>query len=331
MIKYINIKNGGEIMDKLTGIYKLENIVNNKVYIGQSKNLRARECQHISKLRHGKHSNSLIQLDANMHGVDSFRFTILEVCPVDKLNEREIFWISYFKSFDSEFGYNKDLGGKGKFRLVSRDTRELLSKKLEGENSNTAKITEDTAKDIVARLMHGDSIHHISKDLKISHKIIEGIRSKKKWKHLTSGITFPSKRSSKYKWVSRVPNANVTLYRAIVKSGNTKVYDKCWDTEYDAAVAREIFIRENNINNATKNFPDDMELKMPTKKRYAVSKYYGVTKETGCHNRWVAQIHLGGTHHYVGTFDSEEAAAQARDNYIKKHFPNANVKVNTFN
>ena len=73
---------------------------------------------------------------------------------------------------------------------------------------------------------------------------------------------------------------------------------------------------------------NDVELQMPTKKRYATSKYYGLTKEVGCDNRWVVQLHIKGKMYYVGTFPDEETAVIARENYIDKHFPNANLKRN---
>lgn len=309
-----------------SGIYKIENNINHKIYVGQSKNIHNRMLQHRSELRHRKHINSHLQKAVDKYGLDNFSFIVIEKCPIGLLDEREVYWIEKLQSANRKYGYNSSLGGQA-HRLVSEATRKLMRENFEGEKSRTAKISEETAKQIVQMLLSSKSIHGIAKELGISHKIVEGIRAKKKWKYLTEDVDFPQKRSTKYKWVSVVPNTTYPLYRAIVKVDGKKIYDKSWDSEYDAAVARELFIRKNKIN-ACRNFADDVELQMPTKKRYATSKYYGLTKEVGCDNRWVVQLHIKGKMYYVGAFPDEETAVIARENYIDKHFPNANLKRN---
>lgn len=96
---------------KESGIYKIENIVNGKVYIGQSSWLRKRIGVHIRRLRNGTHDNIHLQRSWNKYGEESFRFDIVENCDADKLNEEEIYWISFFDSYNS--GYNQTIGGGG--------------------------------------------------------------------------------------------------------------------------------------------------------------------------------------------------------------------------
>jgi hypothetical protein len=220
------------------------------------------------------------------------------------------------------------MGGKNHV-VVSEQTKKLMSMAFMGEKSRTATIKESPANLIVHLLMAGGSIHGIAKQLGISHKIVESIRSKRKWKHLTYNVVFPQKRSSIYKWVTKVPDTK-GLYRALVRVNGKKLYDKCWDSEYDAAVAREIFIRENHIENTYHNFPADMELTMPVKEKRGESQYYGVTRSSSCKNRWTASIHVGGKQYYVGSFGSDKEAAIAREEYLKKYLPNANVIHNVF-
>ena len=314
-------------MDIKSGIYKIENLVNHKIYIGQSKNLHNRMLQHRSELRRRKHGNTHLQSAVDKYGIENFTFSVIEECPIEMLDEREVFWIEKLQSANRKYGYNRSLGGQAN-RLVSEHTRMLMRERFEGEKSRTAKISEDVAKDIVQRLTKGESIHGIAKALGISHKIVAGIRAKHKWKYLTKGVVFPSKRSTEYKWVSVVPKTNYPLYRAVIKIDGKKIYDKSWDTAYDAAVAREIFIRENKLLGVARNFPDNIPLTMPQKKQYRQSQYYGLTREVGCSNRWVVQLHIQGKHYYVGTFADEESAVIAREKYIDEHFPNANVKRN---
>lgn len=318
---------GGVKMDKVSGIYKIENILNGKIYVGQSCNVYDREKQHTCELRQGKHFNKHLQNAVNEYGIENFKFSLLEECKKADLDEREKFWIKELQSANKKYGYNNSLGGQTN-RIVSDETRQLLRKSQEGEKSHSAKINECMAKKIIALLLDGKSIHKIADELKISHKIVEGIRSKRKWKHLTKNIKFPCKRSTQYKWVSRVPNTTQPLYRAVVKIDGKKIYDKCWDSAYDAAVAREMFIIDNKLN-ATRNFTDQDKLVIPQKTHYATSKYYGLTKEVGCNNRWVVSIHLHGKQYYVGTFGNEVEAVKAREEYINTHFPNENLKRNT--
>lgn len=298
------------------------------MYIGQTTNFRQRKNDHMSYLKKGEHRNRWINEAVKQYGYENFAMSVLEECPKEQLDEKEVYWINKLKSYQREYGYNNSMGGKNHV-VVSEQTKKLMSLAFQGEKSRTATITEQTANLIVHLLMAGGSIHGIAKKLGISHKIVESIRSKNKWKHLTQNIVFPEKRSSKYKWVSKVPDTD-NLYRALVRVNGKKLYDKCWDNEYDAAVAREIFIRENHIENTYHNFPDDMKLEMPTKEKRGESQYYGVTRSSSCKHRWVSSIHIGGKHYYVGSFGSDREAAIAREEYLKIHLPNANVKHNVF-
>lgn len=96
---------------KESGIYKIENIVNGKVYIGQSSWLKKRIGVHICRLRDGTHDNIHLQRSWNKYGEKSFRFDIVEKCSIDKLDEREIYWICFFDSYNN--GYNQTVGGGG--------------------------------------------------------------------------------------------------------------------------------------------------------------------------------------------------------------------------
>lgn len=312
---------------KICCVYKLENLINGKVYVGQTKNFKQRKMAHIHMMSQG-HSNRWIKADVEQYGAENFSISILEECSVDELDEKEIYWIDKLKSYQREYGYNNSMGGKNHV-IFSEQTKKLMSEAFKGEKSKTATIKESTANIIVHLLMAGGSIHGIAKQLGISHKVVEGIRSKRKWKHLTIGVVFPEKRSSKYRWVTKVPDTQ-NLYRALVRVNGKKLYDKCWDSEYDAAVAREIFIRDNHIENVCRNFPDDMELVMPIKEKRGESQYYGVTRSSSCKHRWTASIHVGGKQHYVGTFGSDREAAIAREEYLAKYLPDANVIHNKF-
>lgn len=90
----------------ILGIYKIENIVNNKVYIGQSINIYERWLAHKRDLRNNKHHNYYLQNSYNKYGENNFTFEIIETCKEEVLSEREFYWINSFKSHNKNYGFN---------------------------------------------------------------------------------------------------------------------------------------------------------------------------------------------------------------------------------
>lgn len=89
----------------VSGIYKITNLKTNKVYIGSSKDIRHRIISHISALRKNNHGNSYLQNSFNKEGIDNFKFEILE-SNILNLEEREDFYITFYKSYKRNIGYN---------------------------------------------------------------------------------------------------------------------------------------------------------------------------------------------------------------------------------
>ena len=91
------------------GIYKIENLINGSIYIGQSIDMEKRWSTHISILNQNNHYNAHLQNAWNKYGSENFKFSIVEECKPLELNDREIYWINKYDSFIN--GYNLTSGG----------------------------------------------------------------------------------------------------------------------------------------------------------------------------------------------------------------------------
>lgn len=111
--------------ERITGIYCITNEVNNKKYIGQSKDIYKRWSVHKCYLNKGTHDNKHLQAAWLKYGESSFSFAILEVCLEDYLDERECYYIEKYKTIDPKIGYNLQCGG-GVNRVIRESTREKL-------------------------------------------------------------------------------------------------------------------------------------------------------------------------------------------------------------
>lgn len=76
-----------------SGIYMIRNLRDGKVYIGQAANIAMRRMQHIRALRRGDHKNIRMQRAFNRDGEPAFDFSVIEFCEIERLTEREQFWI----------------------------------------------------------------------------------------------------------------------------------------------------------------------------------------------------------------------------------------------
>lgn len=98
--------------DKVTGIYKITNTQNARMYIGQAVDIGTRWKEHVKcGLGIGTTSYLSNKFYKALHdtGAENFTFEILEICSKDKLNDRERYWIEFYNS--NSFGYNTKIGG----------------------------------------------------------------------------------------------------------------------------------------------------------------------------------------------------------------------------
>jgi group I intron endonuclease len=112
-------------------IYKVTNLINSKVYIGQTlKLLHKRRIAHLNSIK--KYPEIALYKAIKKYGEENFEWVILEEVEESLLNEREIFYIKEYNSYNSG-GYNMTTGGEGNPNLIYseslREKRRLAAKK----------------------------------------------------------------------------------------------------------------------------------------------------------------------------------------------------------
>ena len=113
----------------MTGIYKIENKHNGKVYIGKSKDIMNRWSTHEKDLTNHTHHSSKMQEDFDKYGgIEAFDFSIVEKCDASELTGKEKF---YFEQFDSiASGYNgndlKEAPEKEEIIITSAEYQTIL-------------------------------------------------------------------------------------------------------------------------------------------------------------------------------------------------------------
>lgn len=91
-----------------SGIYRIINIQNNKIYIGSSITIERRWKEHLNKLRSNRHENQRLQNAWNKYGEKAFRFEVIENVQPEKgiILSREQYYLDEYKSYDRKVGYN---------------------------------------------------------------------------------------------------------------------------------------------------------------------------------------------------------------------------------
>lgn len=147
-----NIKNIGYI-------YKITNKINGKIYIGQTTQTiesRWREHKKCSKLN-SKMGYALYRA-MNKYSIDNFTIEKVEKCEIDKLNEREVYWIDFYDSFNSDKGYNLTLGGGGK-KVHNLDENLVLKQFEELDNVTEVAKIYGCANNVIREILIKHKVH----------------------------------------------------------------------------------------------------------------------------------------------------------------------------
>jgi len=196
--------------EKICGVYKIENLVNGKVYIGQSEDIIRRWRGHKSELKNNKKSNKYLQNSWNKYGENNFNFSIIEECSIDNLSILEDEWIKFYDSINIENGYNLQTGGILNKKL-SKESKKKMSDNhfnANGENNSNTKLTNEQVLIIKEEIRQGGSSTDLSLKFNVSWHIIDDIKNNRTWTSVGELIYLPNDIKEYYKIKNR--NKNIT-------------------------------------------------------------------------------------------------------------------------
>lgn len=104
----------------ICGIYKIENLINHKVYIGQSIHIEKRWKEHCIPS-----AKSLVGKAIQKYGKENFSFQIVEECEEHLLNEKESYYIQYYQSLIPK-GYNIEEKDTERVQFFCNYTKDVL-------------------------------------------------------------------------------------------------------------------------------------------------------------------------------------------------------------
>lgn len=242
------------------GIYKIENKLNGKVYIGQSINIENRWVGH-RKTVHGiskNHDYPLYQA-IRKYGIENFEFSILEECKVEELNDKEIDYIKLNNSFVPN-GYNQTFGGQGNHGHGTKITLEQVYEIIE-----LLKTTDKTNKEI-------------GKLYDLSETTISGINTGYFW--YLDEINYPIRKPHKDASVRKDSNG-ITYYKRITKKCSICGKEICFQNK--TGMCQECLIQEKR----KQNWPDRDTLKELVRimSFKGIAEKYGYKSDNAC-KKW---------------------------------------------
>lgn len=253
-------------MNKICGIYKITNIINNHCYIGQSRDIKTRWKNH-KIVAYDSNNNQYeypLYRAFRKYGIESFQFEILEECNIDELNTQEQFWIQYYKP-----EYNQTIGEN--FNIVPQ------------------KLTYEEVQEIQQILIN-------DKEGKISHKELGerfGVSGKDTIRDINNGRTWYNPDLTYPLHISHYDNRYKSEYRckkcnAIIKT----------NSDYCRSCSN---LLQRKVEHPTREQLKQMIRTMPFTQ---IGKKYGVKDNTI--RKWCKTEHLPSTRQEINEYSDDE-------------------------
>jgi group I intron endonuclease len=142
--------NRKEFREVISGVYSIQQISNEKIYVGSSIDIFKRWREHIrrAKLLKQKDISPRDKMGRALkcYPVDSWRFSVLELTSPSDAPLRETFWIGELDTYHN--GYNSTLEGTSTFGTKYSDaSKKLLSERAKG------RVTSEETKQLLSQRM----------------------------------------------------------------------------------------------------------------------------------------------------------------------------------
>ena len=252
------------------GIYKIENCINGKVYIGQSKDIDKRIQHHFTTAAFNINNveyNTPLHQAIRKYGVKNFKINILEECLKSKLDDREIYWIAYYQSFPPALNkeYNLTAGGK------SATSINTLFPKLET-------ITNDLKNSMLSQ-------KEIAYKYQTSVEMIQGINTGRYW--YRDEVEYPIRNF--YIRKPRATDKVKQLKKIYIDASLNSSPQKCRDCGKLISAHAERCVSCSNKSDSHKlSIPETfIDIAQQFKSKLALQKYYNVSPRVI--QRWLAE------------------------------------------
>lgn len=183
--QYWAIKNHFDKVDNTTtqsGIYLWSRVNKNNIlctYVGQAENIKERKFDYYAVLSGITYPTKHFEASLKFHKSDTnpWKHEVLELCPIDKLDEREKYWIEYYDNKEYCNNYNTIYASHDKIRTTAKKYDKYLNvykerfstllKRLNIEiNENNIIINMKKNKDNTNNKLSEDALFEIKEELK---------------------------------------------------------------------------------------------------------------------------------------------------------------------
>lgn len=194
-------------------IYRVTNLINNKIYIGQTKySLKERKHGHYSKMK----DNTYFHKALCKYNKNVFIWEIIDKADtIEELNKKEQYWIKYYDSFNKNKGYNLTMGGEGSIGYIpSEETRKKMRNRMLGNKYTLGfKVKEETKEKLRnINLNKKLSIDHKNKIGKSNRKYIYILNNNKEILKIDDLVAFCNKNNINYESIRNAFKLNKDQY-----------------------------------------------------------------------------------------------------------------------
>lgn len=170
-----------------SGIYKITNLIDGKVYIGSTRSFKKRAYEHLSSLEKGVHQNKHLQRAFDRDGTDAFVFEVIEVVLGDKLARTTVeqtYLDQYLGDWERCYNFKKKTKSEPR-SCYSKNPEETRRKKSEAmkkvwenpahrEHIRQANKGRKHTKEAVAKMIENREYRPMSEESKLRIALTKG-------------------------------------------------------------------------------------------------------------------------------------------------------------